>query len=271
MKYSDKNPPVKCMMTGSRCYRGTTTMKVKGILWHDTGCDNPTVKRYVQPDDDAPDREKMIEILGKNPNGNDWNHSDREAGVNAFIGKLADGSVAAVQVMPWNFRPWGCGSGKKGSCNDGWIQFEICEDGRDDAEYFKKAYDEACELTAYLCKMYGIDPNGEVDYNGVKVPTILCHADSYKLGVGNNHDDVDDWFPRFGKSMATARADVAALLGADAPASAGETVYVTKEGDTLWGISKTYLGSGARYTEIMALNGMKSDVIRGGMILKLPD
>ena len=50
------------------------------------------------------------------------------AGLNAFIGYLRDGSVSTIQTMPWNFRPWGCGSGIKGSCNNGWIQFEICED-----------------------------------------------------------------------------------------------------------------------------------------------
>jgi hypothetical protein len=50
------------------------------------------------------------------------------AGLNAFIGYLRDGSVGTIQTMPWDFRPWGCGSGIKGSCNNGWIQFEICED-----------------------------------------------------------------------------------------------------------------------------------------------
>lgn len=124
--------------------------------------------------------------------------------------------------MPWDFRPWGCGSGSgsKGSCNNGWIQFEICEDGLTDPVYFKKVYEEACEITAYLCQMFGIDPNGTVNVNGVKVPTILCHADSHKLGLGSNHGDVNHWFPKHGKSMAAARADVAALLKA-ANSSAG--------------------------------------------------
>lgn len=114
--------------------------------------------------------------------------------------------------MPWNYRPWGCGSGSKGSCNNGWIQFEICEDGLTDKTYFDKVYKEACEITAYLCNMYNIDPHGTVTVNGVKIPTILCHADSCKLGFGSNHGDVNHWFPKHGKSMATARDDVAALL-----------------------------------------------------------
>ena len=215
MKYSEKNKPTVCMMTQSTCYRQTKRMKVQGVLWHSTGANNPNLKRYVQPDDNAADRDLMLKLIGKNAYGNDWNHSSVQAGLNAWIGKLADGTVTAVQTMPWDYRPWGCGSGSKGSCNNGWIQFEICEDGLNDAEYFSKVYKEACELTAYLCRMYGIDPKGSVKVNGVTVPTILCHADSHKLGLGSNHGDVLHWFPKFGKSMATVRADVISLIGAD--------------------------------------------------------
>ena len=212
MKYSEKNKPIVCMMTQSTCYKGTRKMDVKGVLWHSTGANNPWLKRYVQPDDKAVDREKLISLIGKNSYGNDWNHTEVQAGLNCWIGKLNDGSVATVQTMPWDYRPWGCGSGSRGSCNTGWIQFEICEDGLNDADYFAKVYKEACELTAYLCKMFGIDPKGNVKYNGVTVPTILCHADSHKLGLGSNHGDVLHWFPKFGKSMDTVRADVAALI-----------------------------------------------------------
>jgi len=212
MKYNEKNKPLVCMMTQSTCYRETAKMEVKGVLWHSTGANNPWLKRYVQPDDKAADRDKLIGLIGKNSYGNDWNHTSVQAGLNCWVGKLSDGSVATVQTMPWDFRPWGCGSGKKGSCNTGWIQFEICEDSLNDADYFGKIYKEACELTAYLCKMFGIDPKGSVNYNGVKVPTILCHADSCKLGLGSNHGDVLHWFPKFGKSMDTVRNDVAALL-----------------------------------------------------------
>lgn len=216
MKYSESNKPLVCMMTQSTCYKGTSTMTPKGVLWHSTGANNPTLKRYVQPDDNASNRDELIELIGKNQYGNDWNHAKVQAGLNCWIGKLADGTVTTVQTMPWNYKPWGCGGGSKGSCNNGWIQFEICEDGLTDKNYFDKVYKEACEITAYLCKMYNIDPNGTVTVNGVKVPTILCHADSYDLKMGSNHGDVDHWFPKHGKSMATARADVAALLAADA-------------------------------------------------------
>lgn len=37
--------------------------------------------------------------------------------------------------------------------------------------------------------------------------------------MGSNHSDVNHWFPKHGKSMATARKDVAALLAADKSAT----------------------------------------------------
>lgn len=210
----------ECMMRQSTCYKGTTTGVPVGVLWHDTGAGNPNLKRYVQPDDNAADREAMLQSLGANGNRNDWNHVSVQAGVNAFIGKLADGSVATAQVLPWDYRPWGCASGRYGSCNGSpnvkdcpfWLQFEICDDGYKSKDYFDAVYREACELTAYLCAWYGLDPMGKLYYNGVTAPVILCHADSYKLGLGSNHGDVLTWFGKFGKTMDDVRRDVAAIM-----------------------------------------------------------
>lgn len=215
MKYSKSNPPLVCMQTNSTCYKGTSTMQVKGVLWHSTGANNPLLSRYVQPTDGSADYDRMIKLLGKNKYGTDWNHTKQNAGLNCWIGKLADGSVTTVQTMPWNYRPWGCGSGSKGSCNTGWIQFEICEDALTDKNYFNAVYKEAVELTAYLCTLYGLNPKGTANLNGVTVPVILCHADSHKLGLGSNHGDVLHWFKKYGKTMDDVRNDVAALMGAN--------------------------------------------------------
>lgn len=212
MKYSSKNKPLQCMMTQSTCYKGTRKMTVKGVLWHSTGANNPTLRRYVQPDDNAKNRAELLKKIGKNSYGNDCNHIYWEAGLNAWIGELADETVTTVQTMPWDYRPWGCGSGSKGSCNDGWIQFEICEDGLTDKTYFNKVYKEACELTAYLCTLYKLNPKGYTTLNGVKVPVILCHADSYNLGLGSGHADVMHWFKKHGKTMNDVRNDVAKLM-----------------------------------------------------------
>lgn len=215
MKYNDKNKPLVCMMTQSTCYKSTRKFTPKGVLWHSTGANNPTLKRYVQPDDNASNKAELLALIGKNAYANDWNHIEREAGLNFWIGKLADGTVAAVQTMPWDYRPWGCGSGSKGSCNNTHIQFEICEDGLNDKSYWEAVYKEACEMTAYLCKMYGIDPKGTTVCNGVTVPTIIDHTGSHALGLGSNHGDIQHWSRKYGVTMDTVRNDVAALLGSD--------------------------------------------------------
>lgn len=230
MKYSASNPPLKCMQTTSRCYRSTYVQQPVGVLWHCTGCNNPYIRRYVQPSDNAPDREAMLKLLGVNAYRNDWNHISHGAGLNAWIGKLADGTVAAVQSMPWNYRPWGCGSGSRGSCNSGWIQFEMCEDALTDPAYFQAAYREACELTAYLCTMYGIDPMGTVSRGGIRIPTILCHWDSYLVQMGCGHVDIYNWFNRHARDMDDVRRDVRDLMnGASAPPVKEEEEEVTQE------------------------------------------
>lgn len=48
------------------------------------------------------------------------------------------------------------------------------------------------------------------------------------------------------------------------------TTHKVRSGDTLWGISKQYLGNGARWDEISKYNNLKSTVIRPGQVLKIP-
>ena len=47
-------------------------------------------------------------------------------------------------------------------------------------------------------------------------------------------------------------------------------VYMVKPGDTLWGISQQYLGSGRKFYEIQSLNRLKDDVIHPGQNLLIP-
>ena len=244
MKYSKTNQPLVCMQTQNSCYKNTSKMTVKGVLWHSTGANNPNLKRYVQPSDNATDKKEWLEKLGTNSYKNDLNHTTGQIGLNAWIGKLADGTVAAVQSMPWDYKPWGCASGPKGSCNNGWIQFEICEDGLKDKAYFEAVYKEACELTAYLCDLYNIDPKGTVTVNGVKIPTILCHAESHELGFGSNHGDVLHWFPKFGKNMSDARNDVEKLINAEKNVITSTEMYRVRKS---WEDSKSQVGA---YTDL---------------------
>lgn len=158
---------------------------------HSTGANNPSVARYVPGDD----------VIGRNQYGNDWDRPGLEKCAHAFVGRFADGLVGTVQTLPWNRRGWHCGRGKNGSANDTHISFEICEDGLEDASYFKAVYQEAVELTASLCKEHNLDPLAD----GV----VICHKEGYQRGVASNHSDVLHWFPKFGKTMDDFRGDVA--------------------------------------------------------------
>ena len=215
-----------CLLTANRCYKCGAKIRPKGVMVHSTGANNPNLRRYVQPVSTTPDRAGLLARLGTNPNGNHWNRAGLSVCVHGFIGKLADGSVAAVQTLPWDRRGWHAGDGSSGkSANDTHISFEICEDGLDDPDYFARAYREAVELTAMLCKQYGLDPLAD----GV----VICHQEGYRRGIASNHGDVLHWFPRFGKSMDDFRAEVAAELGRrpEAPAVDGSNDRNDKEED----------------------------------------
>ena len=210
-RYADGLEPLQCLLTNSKWYREDhDTMVPKGILLHDTSSDNVYIHRYVMPADDDPNRDKLIELLGKNPYNNDWNHGgkDKDAGVSAFVGAIADGkTVTSIQSGAWNKEQWGCGSGRFGSLNKTHIQWEICQDNKQDVLYFKDVYEESIQLAAYLCKLYNIDPHGTFEYKGYKIPTICCHWDAFligwngirigktgcKGGFGSGHTDIYDW------------------------------------------------------------------------------
>lgn len=181
----------QCLLTNNACYLANQHITVRGIMWHSTGADNPELRRYVQPDDGK---------LGRNAYGNHWNtmYPDGQAVcVHAFIGKLKDGSIATYQTLPWAINGWHCG----GSGNDGYIGFEICEDDLTDEAYFQAVYQEAVELSAYLCKMFQLDPLlGE---------TVIDHSRGAALGIASDHSDVMSWFSRYGVTMESIRQDIA--------------------------------------------------------------
>ena len=198
----------QCMLKANDCYLTNEWITPRGVMVHSTGCNNPTLGRYVQPLPSYTNYDELISLIGYNRNGNSWNRSGTNACVHAFIGKLADGSIASVQTLPWNMRGWHAGNGTtRPSANNTHISFEICEDGLDDEDYFGKAYREAVELTAHLCTLYGLDPMED----GV----VICHSEGCRLGMASNHADVEHWFPKFGKSMDDFRADVKAEMEED--------------------------------------------------------
>ena len=188
----------KLILTNNACYKTGRTIIPKGIMVHSTGANNPYLKRYVGPDDG---------LLGKNQYNNHWNQDKpdgRQVCIHAFIGKLANGTVATYRTLPWNHRGWHAG----GTANNTHIGFEICEDGLTDTSYFSAVYKEAVDLCVSLCKEFDLT---EKD--------IICHSEGYMKGIASNHSDVMHWFPKHGKNMDNFREDVKKALSPPLPSS----------------------------------------------------
>lgn len=206
-------------------------MTPKGVMWHSTGANNPNISRYVQPDDGK---------LGINKYNNHWNQSGIEVCVHGFIGKDAAGNICTYQTLPWDHVGWHCGSGINGSGNRSYIGIEICEDDLTNQNYFNKVYQEAIEVSAYLCKLYNLNP--------LSGNTIICHQDGYRLGIASNHADVYHQFNRYGKTMQQMRQDIANAMGVQQQVQIGHTVrlsstaqyYATGQAIPDWVKNKTY-------------------------------
>lgn len=179
-------------LTENDCWKAGRTITPRGIMVHSCGVAQPDAEVFLKT----------------------WNVPGYTACVHAFV---HEGGV--VQTLPWNRRGWHAG----GAANNTHIGFEICEpaghtykggtmvgyDARKNEEYFRKVYQNAVELTAELCRIYGLDPLEE----GV----VLCHSEGYQRGIASNHADVMHWFPKHGKTMDDFRAEVAEAMKIETP------------------------------------------------------
>lgn len=109
-------------------------------------------------------------------------------------------------------------------------------------------------------KYYG----GQSIPSWVKAKNWIVHSVSGDRAVINKSED--------GKNaiMSPVKVSDLSVVGASATAETYR-VHTVVHGDTLWAIAQKYLGKGARYTEIVKLNGLKSNVIYTGMKLKIPN
>ena len=176
--------------TNTDCYKKNIKMIPKGIQVHSTGAPNPYLKRYVGPDDGR---------LGKNLNNNHHNRPGLTVCASAYIGRLDNGTPAIYQTLPWNERCWLSGSGKNGNANKmGYIGFEICEDKKEDREYFDQVVmGLSVNLVAYLCQTYNIP-----------VDNVRDHHELHAMGLASNHADIEHWSKKFGVAMNDYRAAV---------------------------------------------------------------
>lgn len=95
-------------------------------------------------------------------------------------------------------------------------------------------------LSAIAAK-YGTTYQVLAAYNGIKNPNVISVGQKIKI-------------PGTAKS-----------------ATATQKTYTVARGDSLWTIAEKLLGNGSRYKEIKRLNGLTSDIIRPGQVLKVPE
>lgn len=208
----------KAFVTKNNCYKAAQKMpdgSPEGFILHSTGANNPYLKRYV----DAPD------IVGKNIYGNHWN-VPMPAGANGkpisqcchgFIGKDEKGNVLAAHILPYEWCCWNSGSGSKGSYNftPAYIQFEICEDGLNDRDYFEKAFDLAARVVAELMQTYPT----------LKLENVISHKEANKRGYASAHGDPENWLSKFGKDMDWFREKVKSYIQTAPETTENEKLY----------------------------------------------
>lgn len=147
---------------------------------------------------------------------NNMNDSNSGWGVHAILGDFDKGEGRILVTLPWTTRPWGCGSGSRGSFNNDRVQWEICEpaghkydgggtmidyDVKKNQTYFDRMWKMLVAWNVYCAIKF--------DYS---VNMINDHSESHAKGYASNHADVGHWFPKHGKSMDKLRAEVASIL-----------------------------------------------------------
>ena len=179
--------------TRNGAFRSGRSINPTGAVNHSVGCAQPSVEVFFRLMND--------EAAG-------W-------GVNAILGDFHKGEGRIILALDIEARPWGCGSGKKGSWNNTKVQWEVCEpaghtyaggtmigyDVEKNAGYFERMWKMLVAWNVYCVVKLGYPVSG-----------ISDHAESYRAGYGSNHSDMGHWLPKHGKSMSALRAEVQAIL-----------------------------------------------------------
>lgn len=239
IKYVEDHMEIR-YATNNGAYKAGKTIKPIGCVNHSVGVAQPSADVMY----------------------NKMNVSSASWGVNAILGDFHLGEGKVIVCLKDYTRPWGCGSGSKGSWNNSKIQWEVCEPsghsysggtmiGYDVAKnqaYFDRMWKLLVAWNVYCIKKYGYDVSG-----------ISDHSEAHKAGYGSNHSDMGQWLPKHGKSMDALRAEVKAILSSGAssypipptpPSSnstSGDTPFKVKVSITDLNIRT---GPGTNYTRI---------------------
>jgi LysM repeat protein len=120
------------------------------------------------------------------------------------------------------------------------------------------------------------DNTGEPDHIGIVVSvsgsTIKVIEGNISDSVGYRSLQINGRYIRgFVTPKYSSKATTASTTTVAARSSVTAKTYTVKKGDSLWSIAAKQLGNGSRYKEIKTLNGLVSDTIHAGQVLKLPN
>ena len=110
---------------------------------------------------------------------------------------------------------------------------------------------------------------GSTYYSGKAIPSWVRKLRWYVYEISGDRAVINR--DESGRYAIMSPVKVSALSVVGAKPAENYRIHTVAHGDTLWAISKKYLGSGNRYKEIVSLNGLKSNVIYSGMKLKIPN
>lgn len=177
------------LLTNSPCYKDGRRITPGGGMLHSIGCPQPDPKVIA----------------------NNFSVSTG-ACVHAVVGKAA----VVLQLLPWNFRAWHCGSGSNGSGNNSLISIEMTEpatikytgssswietgDGSNTKAHVLATYANAVQFFAYICKKYGFNPENS--------NVLMSHREGHTKGIASNHGDPEHIWNKYGLTMDQFRKDV---------------------------------------------------------------
>ena len=196
--------------------------------------------------------------------GNIFSKTAKQASSNYGIG--SDGRVG-LYVEEKN-RSW-CSSSNANDQRA--VTIECASDASEPYAFRDAVYNKLIELCVDICRRNG---KAKLLWLGTKTKSLNYAPASDEMVL-----TVHRWFAKkscpgswmYAKMGELAEAVTARLSGSAKTApETTQTTYTVKTGDSLWKIAAKLLGNGSRYTEIKALNGLKTNTIRVGQVLKIP-
>lgn len=180
-----------CYATYAEAYINAQKITPKGIVIHSTGAENPDLKRWVNDTANC----------GENPNKNYFcgENDKRKVLPHAVFGYDKNKKFAIENILPYDYRCWGCGSGENGSYNTSHIQIEIAEDYGLPKDYLDIAIKCVAEWCARLMHKY----------KDITINNIVSHKEAAAAGFASNHGDPEHWLSKYGYTMDNFRSLVA--------------------------------------------------------------